>query len=133
MSRRIRVVEDVTFSEIQLADQARTFIQLAKPRSIKLLPWHTAKMDAACEIENVPIQRACINGQEFEYAVMKGVKRKLWFIFDQLNSVNYENTQLRNLVRNFQDKLDGYRKQERLMRDANLMQRMYYLFTGKLP
>lgn len=132
MTRKIRVVEDVTFSKFELADQARTFIQLAKPRSRKLLPWHTTR-DEAYEVENVPIQRACINGQEFEYAVMKGVKRKLWFIFDQLDMLKADNTQLRIELYNFQDKLDEYIAQERLMRDANLMQRMYYLFTGKLP
>lgn len=133
MTRKIRIVEDVTLSEIELADQAVTFIQLAKTHNIKVHPRHTEIIDPTYEVENVPIQRACINGQEFEYAVMKGVKRKLWFIFDQLDSVNYENTQLRNLVRNFQDKIDGYRKQERLIRDANFMQRLCYLITGKLP
>ncbi len=57
MKRRVRVVEDVTLSDIELADQARTYIQPLKLGDIRVLPRHTVKINPTLEAENVPIQQ----------------------------------------------------------------------------
>lgn len=57
MTRKILVVEGVTFSEIELADQARTYIQPLKLGDIRVLPRHTVKINPTLEAENVPIQQ----------------------------------------------------------------------------
>lgn len=132
MKRRVRVVEDVTLSDIELADQARTYIQPLKLGDIRVFPRHPI-LTPPYEVENVPIQRACVNGKEIEYAVTEETKKKLWFIFDQLNTLKSDKEVIQRELQSAKNIIKDYKLQERLMRDANLMQRMYYLFTGKLP
>lgn len=133
MTRKILVVEDVTFSEIEPEVSVIDCIRLAKSRNLKIMPLHTAKMDAAFEVENVPIQRACINGQEFEYAVTGETKKKLWFIFKQIDTLKSDNEVIRRDLQSAKNIIKDCRLQERLIRGANFLQRLYYLFTGKLP
>ncbi len=132
MTRKIRVIENVTLSEIELANKASTYIQLGKARNIEFHPWHTTR-DEAYEFENVPIQQVRINEQEFEYAVTSKVKKKLWFIFDQLNTLKSDKEVIRRELQSAKNIIKDYKLQERLIRDANFMRRMYYLLTGKLP